>query len=156
MPPGTGLPELTAPAQAADPSTGQKLYVYHCAACHGVKGQGLLQDEKNLAAGYTFPPVWGPDSFGEGSNMARLLIATRYIKANMPLGRPVLSEKEAYDIAAYMLKQQRPLWSQAGKDYPNPKTRPVDLPYGPYPDKAPVSQHRFGPFGPLLKSHTDS
>lgn len=151
-PVGTGMPELPAPARAANPAAGQKLYAYHCSACHGSQGEGLLQDDAKPAAGYTFPPVWGKNSFGEGSNMARLLIATRYIKANMPLGRPVLTESEAYDVAGYMLSQPRPAWSLAGKDYPNPKTRPVDLPYGPYLDKAPPAQHRMGPFDTLLKS----
>ncbi|HEY9840876.1 MAG TPA: c-type cytochrome [Candidatus Obscuribacterales bacterium] len=126
---GSGLPVLEPPPRAAAPKAGEKLYAYHCAACHGLKGEGSLAEEKDPGAGYTFPPLWGTGSFGQGSNMARLLIATRYIKANMPLGRPVLTSAEAYDIAAYMLSHDRPAWPGAGKDYPNPATRPVDLPY---------------------------
>lgn len=146
IPPGTGLPELNPPTRAADLKKGKELYAYHCAACHGNQGEGAKIDDANPGKGYSFPPVWGKDSFSQGSNMARLLVATRYIRSNMPLGRPVLRPEEAYDIAGYMLSQPRPEYSGAGKDYPNPKTRPVDVPYGPYPDKLPASQHRLGPF----------
>lgn len=146
-----GPEAIEPPARAANPAAGAKLYAYHCAACHGNKGEGLREDEKKLSAGYTFPPLWGDDSFSNGSNMARQLVATRFIQANMPLGRPVLTTGDAYDIAAYMLSQPRPAYALAGKDYPDAKTRPVDLPYGPYPDKAPEARHRLGPYDGLLK-----
>ncbi len=144
-----GLPEIEIPARAADPKVGQELYTYHCAACHGE--QGLGQKEDGNQTGYVFPPLWGPDSYGSGSNMARQLIATRYIKANMPLGRPVLTTGQAYDIAAYMNTQKRPDF--VGEDYPNLSTKPVDVPYPPYKDQASAEQHLLGPFGPLLELH---
>lgn len=137
--PDPGLPELAMPARAADPAAGAKLYAYHCNACHGAKGEGMRADDTDLRMGYTFPPLWGQDSFGEGSNMARLSVATRYIRANMPLGRPVLSVDEAYDLAGYMLKQPRPKFAGAGKDYPNPATRPSDVPYSPAPSASPAA-----------------
>ena len=34
--------------------------------------------------------------------MTRLLTAARFIKARMPLGKPDLTDDEAYDVAAYM------------------------------------------------------
>lgn len=145
----SGLPKLDLPARAADLKIGQELYTYHCAACHG--DQGLGQKEEGAQAGYVFPPLWGPDSYGTGSNMARQIVATSYIKANMPLGRPVLTTGQAYDIAAYMNAQTRPVF--AGKDYPNLATKPVDVPYPPYNDQAPAEQHKLGPFGPLLDLH---
>lgn len=148
--PSPGPDEVPLPARAARLGDGEKLYAYHCSACHGHQGEGVLIDDAHPGQGYTFPPLWGKDSFGLGSNMARQLIATRYIKANMPLGRPVLSSEQAYDIAAYLLSRPRPAFAGAGKDYPNPKTRPVDVPYGPYADTAPAGQHRLGPFAPLL------
>lgn len=145
----SGLPEIEPPARAADLTAGKELYTYHCAACHGDQGLGQKKDGKQ--AGYVFPPLWGPDSYSSGSNLARQLIATRYIKANMPLGRPVLTTGQAYDIAAYMNAQPRPALASAGKDYPNPATKPVDVPYPPYSDQAPLEQHKLGPFGPLLE-----
>lgn len=142
----SALPELKPPARAANPQAGQKLYAYHCAACHGSDGQGVRVDDKQASLGYTFPPLWGSDSFSQASNMARQLIATRYIKANMPLGRAVLTSEEAYDIAAWVLSKPRPAFAHAAQDYPNPQTKPADVPYGPYADGLPEARHRLGPF----------
>ncbi|MGV3524757.1 MAG: c-type cytochrome [Candidatus Sericytochromatia bacterium] len=144
-PPGSGLENIVLPARAADLNAGKKLYTYHCAACHGKQGEGVLSQAQNPGAGYTFPPVWGSDSYGEGSNLARLSVLARYIKGNMPLGRPVLSAAEAYDVAGYLNSQPRPAFPGAGQDYPNPATRPFDVPYGPYPDGSTPSAHRLGP-----------
>lgn len=147
-PPGTGLAEISLPARAADLNAGKKLYTYHCAACHAANGSGVRANPQDPSAGYTFPPVWGPDSYGEGSNLARLGVLARYIKGNMPLGRPVLSAAEAYDLAGYLNSQPRPAYAGAGQDYPNPATRPFDVPYGPYPDGSPAQAHRLGPLPP--------
>jgi len=149
--PGVGLPEIALLERPADISQGQKIYNYSCASCHGPQGLGLPKDPAQPAAGYTFPPVAGPDSYSQSSNLARLIVSARYIKANMPLGRPVLSAAEAFDVAAYINSLERPALANAGQDYPNPATRPVDVPYGPYPNPALAMQHKLGPYGPLLQ-----
>lgn len=153
VPEGAGLPEMVAselPDKAADLVAGKAIYSHSCAACHGQQGEGLRKDPNKPELGYTFPPVWGPDSYSNGSNMARLMVAARYIKANMPLGRAVLTTQEAFDVAAYINQQHHPAYAQAGKDYPNPATRPLDVPYGPYPDQIPLKQHQLGPYKALF------
>lgn len=148
--PGSGLPESKLLDRPADPVQGKSLYSYHCAACHAPDGKGVLRDVAQPKAGYTFPPVAGPDSYSTGSNLARLSVLARYIQANMPLGRAVLNNEDATDIAAFILQLERPAYAGAGKDYPNPATRPADVPYGPYPDASKAPQHQLGPYTPDL------
>lgn len=150
VPLGVGLPKFTPPQRPASPEAGAKLYQQSCQACHGAQGQGQLQDPAHPEAGYVFPPLAGPDSFSTGSNLARVLIAARYIRANMPLGRPVLTSAEAYDVAAFVNSLPRPDYAQAGKDYPNLKTKPADVPYGPWNSSQSQNEkaHKLGPFAP--------
>jgi thiosulfate dehydrogenase len=144
------LPPIQLLDRAANPQAGGKLYQYHCAACHGAKGEGLYKDPQAPQLGFTFPPVAGPQSYGQGSNLQRLSIAARYIRANMPLGRPVLSAEEAFDIAAFISGLPRPLLASPEQDYPDRKQKPFDVPYPPYADAFSTEQHQFGPFKPML------
>src|SRR5437660_1666969 len=86
-------------------------------------------------AGYQFPPLWGPDCFNNGAGMSRLLTAAVYAMHNMPIGTtfdaPVLSDENAYDVAAYIINQQRPQKANLDKDFPIRLQKPVDTPYGP-------------------------
>jgi thiosulfate dehydrogenase len=136
------LPEIERPRRAADPRAGQQLYTYHCAACHGSDGAGRLK----TGGGYIFPPVWGEFSYGQGSNLNRLTVLARYLKANMPLGRPVLSSSEAFDLAAYLNSQPRPALVHPEQDYPDRTKKPVDVAYPPFGDNLPAERHRLGPF----------
>ena len=58
------------------------------------------------------PPLWGDDSFNAAAGMAKLAYAAAYIRANMPFGvrylDPVLSEQQAWDVAAFMISKPRP------------------------------------------------
>jgi thiosulfate dehydrogenase len=81
--------------------------------------------------------------------MTRVLTAARFIKARMPLGRPDLTDEEAYDVAAYMNSHERPQRANLQVDYPDLKRKPVDSPYPPYADEFPIEQHRLGPFQPI-------
>lgn len=146
---GEGLLTIKLPERAADPLKGQQVYEYNCSACHGVQGQGQLKIPTQPAAGYVFPPVWGPDSYSTGSGMYRVLTAARYIYANMPLGRAVLTPEQALDVAAYINTQPHPSPTLTQPDYPNAATKPIDYPFGPFQDNFPESQHKLGPFGPL-------
>jgi thiosulfate dehydrogenase len=102
-----------------------------------------------MADGYLFPPLWGPDSFNNGAGMTRVLTAARFIKARMPLGKPDLTDDEAYDVAAYMNSHERPQRANLEVDFPDLKRKPVDSPYPPYADEFPIEQHRLGPFQPI-------
>lgn len=97
--------------------------------------------------------MWGPDSYNDGAGMARLLTSAAFIKHNMPLGTmyssPLLSDDDAYDVAAYINSAERPAKSNLDRDFPNRLQKPVDAPYGPYVDKFDQKQHKFGPFAPI-------
>lgn len=136
------------PPRAADLDAGHKVFDQRCAMCHGSDGSGLLATA-NPIHGYVFPPLWGPDSFNDGAGMHRVLTAARFIKARMPLGRPDLTNDEAFDVAAFINAQPRPLMARLEQDYPNRAAKPVDNGYGPFADSFPLEQHRFGPFPPI-------
>ncbi len=113
--PGMGLLPLADPKLGPDAARGEKVYAAHCATCHKDDGQG--ERKPSPVAGYVVPPLWGDDSFNSAAGMAKLASAAAYIRANMPLGvtyqDPVLSEQDAWDVAAYMIGKPRPEASAA-------------------------------------------
>jgi thiosulfate dehydrogenase len=137
-----------APARAASLDAGRTVFDTRCAVCHGADGLGL-RASANPAEGYVFPPLWGPDSFNDGAGMHRVLTASRFIKARMPLGKADLTNDEAFDVAAYIKSRPRPEMAGLDRDYPDRAAKPVDNAYGPFADPFPLEQHRFGPFGPI-------
>lgn len=147
---GQGLAAMTFPDRAADLQKGGIVFRQQCSSCHGENGQGLRKGDPGDGQGYLYPPLWGPDSFNDGAGMHRLLTAARFIKANMPygtpVGKPALSDEEAYDVAAYINSFPRPEKAHKEKDYPDLKLKPQDCPYPPYADTLPVERHRLGPF----------
>lgn len=151
---GQGLPPFKAPNRRADTVAGGQVYAAKCAVCHGTEGQGLRTGAPG--EGYTFPPLWGADSFNNGAGMGRLLFASAFIKTNMPLGaqhgQPQLSDDEAYDVAAFMLSHPRPQKANLERDFPARWNKPVDAAFPPYVDGAPADQHKFGPFAPLQEN----
>jgi thiosulfate dehydrogenase len=136
------------PARAASVDAGKQVFEKRCQMCHGSDGSGLLATA-NPIHGYVFPPLWGPDSFNDGAGMHRVLTAARFIKARMPLGRPDLTNDEAFDVAAFINAQPRPEMAHLDQDYPDRAAKPVDNGYGPFADPFPPDQHRFGPFPPI-------
>jgi thiosulfate dehydrogenase len=147
---GAGTMSVKEPDRAADPGHGAKLFEVTCALCHGKDGLG---QRAATGAGYQFPPLWGADSYNDGAGMGRVLTAAAFIRHNMPLGTtfdaPVLSDAEAYDVAAYINSMARPAMAGLDKDFPNKLQKPADAPYGPYVDGFPAEQHKFGPFAPI-------
>jgi thiosulfate dehydrogenase len=141
-------PAFKTPKRKADLDAGKRVFEEHCKACHGADGAGLLA-ETNPVHGYVFPPLWGPDSFNTGAGMHRVLTAAKFIKARMPLGRPDLTDEQAFDVAAYVNAQPRPEMANLEQDYPDRKTKPADTGYGPFADPFPLEQHQFGPFQPI-------
>ncbi|MFP5329192.1 MAG: c-type cytochrome [Alphaproteobacteria bacterium] len=102
---GGGYPEVPLPASGYDPGRGAPLYEQKCSGCHGSDGQGAAQPDGKVL----YPPLWGGRSYNWGAGMARVDLAARFIKANMPLDQPgTLSDQEAWDIAAYIDSKERP------------------------------------------------
>ncbi|PAF43473.1 cytochrome C oxidase Cbb3 [Helicobacter sp. 11S03491-1] len=147
---GQGLIKMPLLDRAADPKKGKIVFEEKCVACHQADGQGLKNPDTN-GAYYLFPPLWGKDSFNTGAGMHRELKAAAYIKANMPQGNPDLTDEQAYDVAAYINSQPRPVKAGGEKDFPDKRVKPVDAVSGPYPDKYPQKQHQFGPYKEMLK-----
>ena len=147
---GAGTLQIKEPARAADPRYGAEIYAQVCAACHGANGLGQRAQQ---GLGYQFPPLWGPDSFNNGAGMSRLLTLAAYAQHNMPLGTtfdvPVLTDEQAYDVAGYIVSQDRPKKPNLEDDFPIRLQKPIDTPYGPYADGFPAEQHLRGPFGPI-------
>lgn len=144
---GAGVRAITEPARAADPAHGAAVYADTCAICHGADARG---QRAATGFGYQFPPLAGPDSYNIGAGMARLLTAAAFIRSNMPLGvtfdGTVLSDDDAYDVAAFINGLERPGKAGLEADYPHRLQKPVDAPYGPWADGFPAAQHRLGPF----------
>jgi len=101
---GRGYPEVPQPALTPSAARGTEVYTTKCAACHQANGAGLKVDGK-----YTFPPVWGRESYNKGAGMHRMHTAAAFIKANMPMGQGgTLTDQEAWDVAAYIDSKPRP------------------------------------------------
>jgi thiosulfate dehydrogenase len=144
---GAGTKNVKEPGRAADLEHGAKVFSDTCAVCHGKDGLGKRAAK---GAGYQFPPLVGPDTYNIGAGMTRVLTSAAFVRHNMPLGTtfdsPVLSDADAYDVAAYMNSLERPTRANLEKDFPNKLQKPVDSPYGPYPDGFSAEQHKYGPF----------
>ncbi len=147
---GQGFVGFTPPDRAADPGQGAVIYQKNCQSCHGANGEGVAGLPGNREGGYLYPPLWGPDSYNDGAGMARITTAAKFIKGNMPLGvahqNPVLTDDEAYDVAAYINSHPRPVKAGKENDYPDLAKKPKDCPYPPYADNIPAQQHQYGPF----------
>jgi thiosulfate dehydrogenase len=151
-PNGAGLKEITFLSREADPGNGKKVYIAKCMSCHMVDGQG------QLAAGeleYTYPPLWGKHSYNDGAGLFRISNFAKYVKYNMPMGtvhnNPMLTDEEAWDVAAYINSQSRPHMSTPN-DWPDISKKPMDHPFGPYTDTFSEKQHKFGPFAPIIEA----
>lgn len=136
--------------RAADPKKGKVIFKNNCIRCHGENGQGKLQADNKS---YLYPPLWGKESYQLGSSFSRVSVLTRFIKANMPYGataeKPILSNEEAWDVSAFINSQVRPKWF--GKlPFPHLYEKSYDFPIGPYADAFPASQHKYGPYQPII------
>ncbi len=141
-------------SRAADPIAGEKVYKEQCASCHGDNGQGVKREGK--ANGYEFPPLWGKDTYNTGAGMFRVIKAADWISANMPLGATsdarILTDAEAYDVAAYInnYDKERPLKANKDKDFPDLAVKAADSDIGPYDDDKNRHQHKFGPYQGII------
>jgi thiosulfate dehydrogenase len=105
--------------RALDPANGKKVFASKCAFCHGSDGLGTM----------AAPPVWGPQSYNVAAGMARVSVAAAFIKSNMPRNWGwILSDDDAYDVAAYVNSQPRPDFADKIRDWPK-GGKPADAPY---------------------------
>ncbi len=148
-PEGFGLLDLKPLDRAADPVKGKLVYDKHCTLCHGSKGEGIMA-ENGLE--WTYPPLYGPNSYNIGAGLYRLSRFAGFVKANMPYGttyeNPVLTDEEAWDVAAFVNAMARPA-KDLSMDWPDISKKPFDHPFGPYADHFSEEQHKFGPFDPI-------
>jgi thiosulfate dehydrogenase len=121
--PGQGIDSVR--ASVPDTGAGERVFVSHCARCHGSDGSGGVHD----ASGVNAPPVWGAQSFTIGAGMGRYLSAAGYVWRNMPFDTPgTLTEQQALDVAAYIDAQARPDYAAKEHDWPAGHA-PKDVPY---------------------------
>lgn len=140
------------PDTAADPEKGRTLYQEYCARCHGKNGEGLP-----AGVTYTYPPLWGPQSYQPGSSMHRVIKQAQWLKANMPYDKatwdkPFLTDEEALDIAAFVNNDSlhaRP--DVKNYDYPHVAEKAIDYDKGPFADTFSARQHKYGPFPPVIR-----
>lgn len=148
---GSGIVNLDYLDRPASPEKGALVYTAKCQSCHGADGQGQLDP---LGYGYAYPPLWGPQSYNTGAGMFRLSRLAGYVKDNMPFNQashqaPALTDEEAWDVAAFVNSQPRPQKDISG-DWPDISRKPVDHPFGPYTDGFSETQHKYGPFQPIV------
>jgi thiosulfate dehydrogenase len=151
-PRGANIQELPFLNRAADTLKGRKVFVTKCQVCHGKNGEGILQDD---SISYRYPPLWGKQSYSTGAGLYRLTRFAGYVKDNMPFGathqKPLLTDEEAWDVAAYVNSQPRPE-KVFPKDWPDISLKAIDYPDGPFPDTFPATQHKYGPFSIIKKA----
>ena len=63
---------------------------------------------------------------------------------------PILTDEEAWDVAAYVNSMPRPHKTFAA-DWPDISAKPFDHPFGPYADDFTEQQHKLGPFVAIKK-----
>ncbi|HWI93141.1 MAG TPA: c-type cytochrome [Flavisolibacter sp.] len=152
---GTKMPQLL--NRAADPQKGKIIFINNCQRCHGENGQGVLSVD---GVSYTYPPLWGENSYNISAGMYRLSYLAGFIKNNMPFQEatwknPKLTDEEAWDVAAYVASQPRPQ-KRFTYDWSNPSKKPFDFPFGPYTDNFSEQQHKYGPFEPIQNAKAGS
>lgn len=104
---GRGYPTPAKPEGGPSLAAGAEVYASKCAICHGEDGQGMRSEDGGDAL--HFPPLWGPDAYNWGAGMHRINTAAGFIQGNMPLGQGgTLSDKEAWDVAAFINSHERP------------------------------------------------
>jgi thiosulfate dehydrogenase len=155
-PSGSGIQPLPFLSRAANPVQGKIIYENECGRCHGENGGGALSADKTA---YVYPPLWGDSSYNVNATLYRIIPLSGFIKANMPFDKvnssPFLTDEEAWDVAAYLISQQRP-GIHFTTDWPNLTKKPIDYPYTPYTDNFSELQHKYGPFGPIKNAKASS
>ncbi len=148
---GSGIEKLPFLERAADPIKGKQVYTSQCQSCHGATGEGQLSLGGNS---FEYPPLWGQHSYNSGAGLFRISNLAGYLHSNMPFkqsthSNPKLTSEEAWDVAAYVNSQPRPS-KDLSKDWPDISKKPFDHPFGPYADGFTETEHKFGPYKPII------
>jgi thiosulfate dehydrogenase len=148
-PNGSGIINIPFLDRVASPENGRMVYEQKCLSCHGNTGEGVVSAD---GKSYTYPPLWGTNSYNIGAGLYRLSRFAGYVKSNMPLGAiydaPQLTDEEAWDVAAYVNSMYRPS-KDLRNDWPDISEKPIDHPFGPFTDGFDEGQHKLGPFKPI-------
>lgn len=100
-----GLPQ-------GDPTKGRQILGDICVVCHGNNGLGKREGSIGSRKGYSVPPLWGKESWNDGSPFTRPSVLASFVHNNMPEGvtyeSPALSPEEAANAAAFILTAPRP------------------------------------------------
>lgn len=155
-PKGSGIKTLPYMDRAADPEKGKIVFMNNCQRCHGADGQGQKEEG---AYNYVYPPLWGQNSYTTAAGLFRLSRFAGYVKYNMPndvveYHKPKLTDEEAWDVAAFVNSQPRPV-KTFKEDWPDISKKPIDHPFGPFADSFSETQHKLGPFKPIVKAKED-
>jgi len=154
VPKGAGINKLAYLDRAADPGKGIMLYQQKCESCHGAKGEGVMNADGRW---FIYPPLWGSRSYNDGAGLYRISSFAGFVKDNMPFGasheNAVLTDQEAWDLAAFINTQPRPHKDQS-QDWKDISQKPIDFPSGPYSDGFSEKQHKYGPFKPIAAMRT--
>jgi thiosulfate dehydrogenase len=152
-PTGAGITDLPFLDRPADSGKGRTIYLQQCQRCHGPQGEGVSDAD---STGYVYPPLWGEHSYTTAAGLYRISRLAGYAKDNMPFGcsyqTRLLTDAQAWDVAAFINSQPRP-GITFDKDWPNISKKPFDHPFGPYADSFTSRQHKYGPFGPMIRHH---
>lgn len=156
-PKGASVAELPYLDRAADPVRGKVTYEKLCISCHNTDGSGKMNDD---GITYLNPPLWGDHSYNTAAGLYRLSRFAGFIKSNMPNltsshDKPVLTDEQAWDIAAYVNSMPRPD-KKFHEDWPDISKKPPDHPFGPFSDGFSETQHKYGPFQPIADKHQKS
>jgi thiosulfate dehydrogenase len=150
-PDGANIAELPYIDRAADTGNGHIVYSSKCMSCHGTNGEGKFNED---SSGFVYPPLWGERSYNTGAGLYRLTRFAGYVKSSMPVGashaKPILTDEEAWDVAAYVNTQPRPE-KDFPEDWPDLSLKAIDYPSGPYTDPFTETQHKYGPFKPIAE-----
>lgn len=150
---GTSTEKLSFLPRAADTIKGKDIFMAQCSVCHGKNGEGKLLDD---GIEYLYPPLWGKHSYNNGAGLYQLSNFAGFVKNNMPFGtsykKPFLSIEQAWDVAAFINSRPRPVYKDLQKDWPDISAKPADYPFGPFADTFSESQHKFGPYDPIVSA----
>lgn len=127
---GSGIPKLILD-RTPDLDKGHKVFLAKCASCHQNDGYGLYakNDRETTNGKMIYPALWGEKSFNVGAGMAKHHTAAGFIKKNMPFGQGnTLSDDEAWDVAAFVLHQDRPDFKKKHQDWLK-GDKPIDANY---------------------------
>ena len=152
-PEGASVVDLPWLDRAADKEKGKIGFQKNCVFCHGENGQGKLNFDSIT---YLYPPLWGANSYNTAAGLFRLSRFAGFIKSNMPnltstIDKPVLTNEEAWDIAAFVNSMPRPD-KKFKNDWPDISKKPVDHPFGPYSNNFSELQHKYGPFKEIIEA----